>query len=247
MYGHGHCVGPLAAKRRRWKATDPMPKITPETQTARRERILDAAELCFARSGFHRTTMQHICREAGVSPGALYIYFDSKEALIAGLCQRDRARLGEDIERVAAAPDLMQALASLATHYAMEEPRHKRVLHVEIGAEATRNREIAALVLDVDRHVRGLFTAMLEGARREGRIAPVVPEVVVAQVLCLIGDGLFWRRAVDPDFDASTVMPALMSMVASLLGPQSTAATAEKQEAGEQGGTRGRPASGEQP
>lgn len=67
-----------------------MPKLKPDTQRARREHILDAAGACFARQGFHRTTIQDICREAVLSPGALYIYFDSKEALIAGLCERDR-------------------------------------------------------------------------------------------------------------------------------------------------------------
>ena len=69
-----------------------MPKLKPDTQRARREHILDAALTRFARGGFHATTIHTICREAGVSPGALYVYFDSKEALIAGLCERDRAQ-----------------------------------------------------------------------------------------------------------------------------------------------------------
>ena len=47
-----------------------MPKLKPDTQRARREHILDAAEICFASNGFHRTTMHDICRQAGVSPGA---------------------------------------------------------------------------------------------------------------------------------------------------------------------------------
>ena len=46
----------------------------------RRARILDAAERCFVRSGFHRTTMQDVAAEAGMSPGNLYRYFASKEA-----------------------------------------------------------------------------------------------------------------------------------------------------------------------
>src|SRR5690606_27390679 len=61
-----------------------MAKLSPETLRERSDHILDAAGRCFARAGFHRTTMQDICREAAVSPGALYIYFNSKEALIAG-------------------------------------------------------------------------------------------------------------------------------------------------------------------
>ena len=45
-----------------------MPKLKPDTQRARREHILDAALTCFARGGFHATTMQAICHEADVSP-----------------------------------------------------------------------------------------------------------------------------------------------------------------------------------
>src|SRR5690348_6802608 len=116
-----------------------MPKLKPETQRARREHILDAAELCFARSGFHRTTMQDICREAHVSPGALYVYFSSKEELIAGIVERDRAKLSDQLKDLAAATDLMAALERLGEHYTVEEPRHKRVLSIEIGSESTRN------------------------------------------------------------------------------------------------------------
>ena len=59
------------------------------------QRILDAAECCFTRAGFHRTTMQDICKEALISPGALYVYFASKEDLIAGIAERDRAEFAE--------------------------------------------------------------------------------------------------------------------------------------------------------
>jgi TetR/AcrR family transcriptional repressor of uid operon len=95
-----------------------MPKLTPATQAARRAHILDAAELCFARSGFHRTTMQDICKEAGISAGALYIYFASKEALIAGIAERDRAKLAGELAELAKAPDLTTALGQLGEHYA---------------------------------------------------------------------------------------------------------------------------------
>src|SRR5690606_36698159 len=44
-----------------------MAKLSPETLRERSDHILDAAERCFARAGFHRTTMQDICREAEVS------------------------------------------------------------------------------------------------------------------------------------------------------------------------------------
>src|SRR3954469_17948312 len=62
-----------------------MPKVTDEHVDARRRQILSAALRCFARQGFHRTTMQDIFREADLSPGAVYSYFDGKDELIGGI------------------------------------------------------------------------------------------------------------------------------------------------------------------
>src|SRR5215469_137769 len=62
-----------------------MPKVTEEHVQARRRQILSAALRCFARQGFHRTTMQDIFREADLSPGAVYSYFTGKDELIAAI------------------------------------------------------------------------------------------------------------------------------------------------------------------
>ena len=69
-------------------------------QTDRRATILDAAEHCFSRSGFHQTSMSDICQAAGMSPGNLYRYFPSKEAIIAGIIERHRMHASEDIEAI---------------------------------------------------------------------------------------------------------------------------------------------------
>ena len=62
-----------------------MPKVTEEHVEARRRQILSAALRCFAREGFHRTTMQDIFGEADLSPGAVYSYFTGKDELIGGI------------------------------------------------------------------------------------------------------------------------------------------------------------------
>lgn len=196
-----------------------MPKLKPETQKARRERILDAAELCFARAGFHRCTMQAICREAGISPGALYVYFASKEDLIAGIVERNRAKLAAQLADLPHAPDLLSALAKLGEHYAVEEPQHKRVLGLEIGGEATRNPKVAATFHSVDAYCRQSFEQVFERACQDGKIKPEDDPRTLAEVVALIGDGLFWRRAVDPEFDAHKVLPVLVRMVRALLNP----------------------------
>ncbi len=194
-----------------------MPKLSPSTQAARRTHILDAAEICFARAGFHRTSIQDICKKAGVSAGALYVYFASKEALIAGIAERDRNKLADEFAVLAGMPDLAAALARLGEHYAVDEPQYKHLLCVEIGLESTRNAAVGEIYRSVDRFVFDSFVQLFERAAAEGRIRPALPPAELARIVCVLGDGMFWRRAVDPGFDAKSVIPAITSIVAGLL------------------------------
>jgi AcrR family transcriptional regulator len=224
---HSFCVqyrDPAWADRPISETTETvMPKLKPDTQRARREHILDAAELCFARNGFHATTMQDICREAAVSAGALYVYFASKEALIAGIAERDRNKLAGQLAELAAAPDLLAALSRLAEYYTVDEPAHKRLLCIEIGLEATRNPEVGRIFRSVDSFCMESFEALFRRARDEGRIDPKLDPAVLAQVIAVLGDGLFWRRAIDPAFAPKVLMPSIMQIVAGLLNPTGAA------------------------
>ena len=197
-----------------------MPKLKPATQRARREHILDAAEVCFARSGFHRTTMQDICKEALISPGALYVYFASKEDLIAGIAERDRAEFAERFAELSAAPEIMKALSTLGERYFADEPAYKRTMGIEIGLESTRNAKVGAMYRSVDRFVLDSFEKLFQRLADEGRIAPDHDIPMVAKVFSMIGDGMVMRRATDPGFDAKAVMPAVMALVGKLLNPQ---------------------------
>jgi AcrR family transcriptional regulator len=70
-----------------------VPKVPEQHLADRREQILQAALVCFASKGFHRTTMQDICTEAGLSAGAVYHYFAGKEEIIAASCARSSQRV----------------------------------------------------------------------------------------------------------------------------------------------------------
>ncbi|MBU2534080.1 MAG: TetR/AcrR family transcriptional regulator [Alphaproteobacteria bacterium] len=195
-----------------------MPKLRPETQQARREHILDTAEACFAQNGFHATTMQMICGAAGISPGALYVYFDSKEALIAGICERDRREFSERFAKVAEGDDVLAELNDLAAHYFVDEPRQKLALTVEIGAEAMRSEAISEIFQDCDRTVSESFTHLMNRLAAEKRIDPALPAEDVVKIIQILGDGLIWRRAVDPAFDGKQMLPAVLAVIGMLMG-----------------------------
>jgi TetR/AcrR family transcriptional repressor of uid operon len=196
-----------------------MPKLDEHTQRARREQILDAAQRCFARDGFHNTTMAVICREAGISPGALYLYFKSKEELIEGICEREKSNFAKDLAAISEAPDFIAALGRLAEAYCLEEPIEKVRMQVEINAEALRNPAVGRIVGEIDRFVLEGFQRLLTDAEAEGRIKPVADAATVVQVMTMIGDGLFLRRALNPDFDGRSCMPIILSLISFLIRP----------------------------
>ena len=72
-----------------------MPKLKPETQAARRAEILEAAEICFARDGFHKSTIQDVIEESGLSAGCIYGHFRDKEELIEAISARRHSRDAE--------------------------------------------------------------------------------------------------------------------------------------------------------
>src|SRR5918993_6093003 len=73
-----------------------MPRVSEAHRERRREQILDAARRCFIRKGFHQSSMQDVFAESGLSAGAVYRYFKSKDELVAALA----SDAGTDIRAV---------------------------------------------------------------------------------------------------------------------------------------------------
>jgi AcrR family transcriptional regulator len=67
-----------------------MPKVVPEYKAQARARIISAASAVFRRKGFRAATMDDIAREIGVSKGALYLYFRTKNELLSAIQERSR-------------------------------------------------------------------------------------------------------------------------------------------------------------
>jgi TetR/AcrR family transcriptional regulator, transcriptional repressor of aconitase len=72
-----------------------MPKISAERKTERREQILDGARRAFAEHGYEGATVARLEEEIGLSRGAIFNYFPSKEDLFIELAVRDNARISE--------------------------------------------------------------------------------------------------------------------------------------------------------
>jgi TetR/AcrR family transcriptional repressor of uid operon len=194
-----------------------MPRVTTAFKEDRRAEILEAARRCVARSGFHQASMQDICAEAGMSPGNLYHYFPSKEAIIAGIAERDRAEVGAQLAAAQYSDDFFATFAALARHHLVDRSADDVGLCVEMVSESRRNPAIARIMQDFDADVRTRLIAMLRAAAERGDIRADVDFEGVVTMLMVIADGVWWRRAVDPAFDADAVLPIFLDLTRHML------------------------------
>ncbi|ALV30472.1 TetR/AcrR family transcriptional regulator [Pannonibacter phragmitetus] len=114
-----------------------MPRISPEKLEERRQQIRAAAARCFARKGIQATTMREIFAEAGLSAGAVYNYYKTKDDLIADGITASTAESAEAITAVAAVLSLDevigQFLADLKAAASDGRARATPMIHAEVA------------------------------------------------------------------------------------------------------------------
>ncbi|PSJ65786.1 hypothetical protein C7I84_01300 [Mesorhizobium ephedrae] len=155
------------------------------------QRILEAAKACFIRSGFQGASMQQICTEAGMSPGALYRYFPSKEAIVEAICEADRREDAELFAQVLKEPDVVEGLVMGAlAHIRHMHEDSAAVLFAEICAEAMRNPAIEQTCMKNMLQVQEMFMNYLGAAKARGEIDPPVELEVLLPTLMSIAHGM---------------------------------------------------------
>jgi AcrR family transcriptional regulator len=194
-----------------------MRRANTQLRSDRRAEILAAAQRCFAQNGFHQTSMQAICAAAGMSPGNLYRYFPSKEAIIAGIAERDRAEVGAQLANAQFTTDFFATFAALARHHFVERTSEEVGLCAEIMSESRRNPTIAKIMQDFDQEVKERLVSMLRTAAERGDISADIDFEGVVTMMMVIADGVWWRRAVDLNFNAEAVLPIFMDITRHML------------------------------
>lgn len=123
---------------------------TAQIDGKKRRQILDGARRCFLGSGFDAASMGEIAREAKVSKGTLYVYFDSKEALFEALIQEKKR---DTAERMMPLDDTTGPLDETLRDFArglvlaLAHPDHVALVRLVIGA-SERFPQIARTLFD---------------------------------------------------------------------------------------------------
>ena len=169
-----------------------MSNLQTETTLDRPTQILDAAVACFAKRGFHQTSMHDISAEAGISVGLIYRYFHNKEAVIAAMADRHKKQIHEILERARQAANLRESLETLFTaHCGEAEPHVTAAFVVDLFAEASRNEPVAELVRDVCETAMNGVTELIARSP-EAKGSDLSPRQM-AELIFAVSDGMLLR------------------------------------------------------
>jgi AcrR family transcriptional regulator len=158
-----------------------VPKVTEEHLGARRRQILSAALRCFAREGFHRTTMQDIFREADLSPGAVYSYFKGKDELIVAIIGAMMSFVAESAHlfseplpegRLRRPGEALAELVERFQEFELGTVEERARVFPHLAGEQQRNPQLNAAVRAGLDHLRGGFERLARAARERGELDP---------------------------------------------------------------------------
>jgi len=197
-----------------------MPRISEDKRKARRLQILDAAMLCFARDGFHRTSMEDIVRQSGLSPGAIYCYFRGKHEIVEAISAQRHARDSALLDDFASAPAVQEGLERLSRALVrlLQDPREKRrrKVSIQFWAESLLDQEIRKIAVRGIRQ-RDRLTAALRAAQKSGELSASLDADSISRVMLALLQGLILQLAWEPGLDIQAYAKTATALIAGSL------------------------------
>jgi len=163
-----------------------------------RKRIMQAAIARFSALGYNAASVDDVCAKAGVSKGAFYYHFESKQALFLGLLEDWLAGLDRAMQ-AATKPTVPETLMHLTTMLPMMmgSAQDRLGIWLEFWLQASRDKAIWRATIAPYRHYRDLFSQMIKQGIAEGTLKVVDPDAT-AQAILSMAVGLFLQSVLDP-------------------------------------------------
>ncbi|WP_166355195.1 TetR/AcrR family transcriptional regulator [Phytoactinopolyspora limicola] len=205
-----------------------MPRVSEAHLAARRQQILEASWRCFARDGFHGTTMQDIFEESGLSAGAVYRYFPGKIDLVKATAETVLGGVSQTFDAVDAAepvppPDVAfrMVVDGIMNSTVIGAADHSRIA-IHIWSEALRDPTIGSAVRELAGRLRQRWTAVATRWRAAGYIPAQVAPDDVARVMYGLLAGYVQERHIVGDVSADQYVAGFAGLFAGRGGAASS-------------------------
>ncbi len=166
-----------------------------------RARIVEAASLLFARNGYDATGVAEICQAAGVSKGAFYHHFATKQKVFVALLEEWLlgldARMQDFMDQAGDVPQGMIAMTSI-TREVFERARGQLPMFLEFWRESSHDPLVWNTTIEPYRRYTALFAGVIQRGIQEGSLRNVNPQTA-ARVVVALALGLILQGVMDPD------------------------------------------------
>jgi len=194
----------------------------PDVSEERIQQIIEAALKVFAREGFAQARMDDIAKEAGISKGAVYLYFASKDAIITAILKFFfKQELRFMLQREPSSLPIHEQLLDLTRRMVGAIDHMKPFLPIafEFYAIAGRRRDVRQFLLEYFGEYRAFCRDLIQQGIERGEIRAVDPDATAITILALFeGLALFWL--VDPqNLEVPTQAEASMRLILEGLTP----------------------------
>ena len=158
-----------------------MPKVVPEYKEEAKSKIVKAARVVFAKKGYHEATMDDVAKEVGVSKGALYSYYESKEGILKEISLQGHQTLRNVLTETCKFVSLEEALEHV---YATITEQFGANLHThfEVISLSSHDRKIRQIIFEDYRKDIVAVEAFVEEKKKQGVIRTDVEARVLAEL-----------------------------------------------------------------
>lgn len=168
-----------------------MPKVVPEYKEQARVRIIEQAMKAFSERGYYRTRMADIAGDLGVSKGAIYQYFESKEQLFIEAIRHH----GERRARVVRGFLDSGSLKSISTGEFFDEMLELRLnslpLSVDLLRETDRNKALRNTLVGIAEDWGQGLVELIDEMKRKGDIRADIDSSSLSRGILALRDGLY--------------------------------------------------------
>jgi AcrR family transcriptional regulator len=178
-----------------------MPKISDARKTERREQILEGARSCFAENGYEGATVVKLEEAIGLSRGAIFNYFPSKEDLFIELAVRDSRRMSEIW--------INEGLEAIVREVVELDPAWLAV-YLELFRRTRTDPEFCRRIEERQKAVAPANRQRIEDAQREGEFRDDIEPKELGTFVSLVLNGLALMRAGGEELPSTALVLTLL-------------------------------------
>lgn len=182
-----------------------MPKVSEEYKEQKRQELLKSAMACFAEKGYQSATIDDIVARSGMSKGAVYNYFSSKEDIYLTLLSRARQRnfevLNQEINNQGSAVEKLEHIFNIYSDisYTNHDWLDRHRVQIEFYMNASRYEDLNERMREHGEVFRNFIIEIVEEGKRNGEFKDDADSYLVAETFWSFTDGMFLHLLVEKE------------------------------------------------